>query len=162
VQHATALGLPVHLTQFALRCHPVEVPRGTDILVVENPRVVEAAAQLGVATAVVATNGNPSGAVRLLVDQLLTAGASLRYHGDMDAAGLAICGRMAALGLAPWRMGTADYHAALAAAGADGVELPVDPAAAPPTPWDPALQATFDQHRLVVHEERLLPVLLTR
>ena len=162
VGHASALGLPVHLTQFALRRHPVDVQRGTDILVVENPRVVEAAAQLGVATAVVATNGNPSGAVRLLIDQLLTAGAALRYHGDMDAAGLAICGRMAALGLAPWRMDTADYLAALAAAETDGVELPADPAAAPPTPWDPALQATFDHHRLVVHEERLLPGLLER
>ncbi|HET6954771.1 MAG TPA: DUF2399 domain-containing protein [Acidimicrobiales bacterium] len=159
-RQATDLGLPLHLTRFALRRHPVTVAPGTDVLVVENPRVAEAAAQLGAATPVVATNGNPSGAVRLLVDQLLAAGAMLRYHGDFDAAGLAICARMAHLGLTPWRMDTAHYLAALAAAEADGVELPTDPEPAPPTPWDPSLGSTFDRHRLAVHEERLLPGLL--
>lgn len=160
VAPATALGLPLHVTQFALRRHPVSVAPGADILVVENPRVVEAAAQLAIATPVVATSGNPSGAVRLLVDQLVAAGATMRYHGDMDAAGLAICARMARLGLTPWRMDAADYLAAIAGAEAEGVDLPVDPEAAPSTPWDPALRSTFDQHRLVVHEERLLPGLL--
>lgn len=157
---ATALGVPLHVTQFALRRHPVTAAAGADVLVVENPRVVEAAAQMDVATAVVATNGNPSGAVRLLLDQLAVSGARLRYHGDFDAAGLAICGRMAKVGLVPWRMTAADYESALGAARAGGVMLPGDPTSAPPTPWDPALQATFERHHLVVHEERLLPELL--
>lgn len=157
---ATALGIPLHVTQLALRRHPVTASPDADVLVVENPRVVEAAAQMDVRTPVVATNGNPSGAVRLLLDQLAGSGAVLRYHGDFDAAGLAICGRMAALGLVPWRMTAADYDAGLEAARAGGVTLPSDPAPAPPTPWDPALQATFARRRLVVHEERLLPDLL--
>jgi uncharacterized protein (TIGR02679 family) len=109
----------------------------------------------------VSTNGNPSGAVRLLLDQLLAAGCQLRYHGDFDAAGLAICARMARLGLRPWRMGVTDYLEALTAAADTGVALPVDDRRAPPTPWDPALRSVFDEHRRIVHEERLLPGLLS-
>ena len=159
-QHATELGVPLHLSQLALRAHPLTAPKGADVLVVENPRVVEAAAQMRSPLTVVSTNGNPSGAVRLLLDQLLAAGCHVRYHGDFDAAGLAICARMARLGLRPWRMGVTDYLEALAAAKEAGVTLPVDERRAPPTPWDPGLQSTFDEHRRVVHEERLLPGLV--
>jgi Protein of unknown function C-terminus (DUF2399)/Protein of unknown function N-terminus (DUF3323) len=157
---ATEAGLPLHLTQFALRRHPAAVAPGTDVLVVENPRIVEAAAQLGVRIPVVATNGQPSGAVRLLLDQLLGAGAALRYHGDFDAAGLGMCGRMALAGLTPWRMDATSYRAAVAQAEADDVALPIDPLPCPPTPWDPALAQAFGECGLVVHEERLLPDLL--
>ncbi|MEX2659137.1 MAG: DUF2399 domain-containing protein [Acidimicrobiales bacterium] len=159
-EQATALGVPVHLTQLALRRHPAVVQPGTVILVAENPRVAEAAAQTASPTTVVAANGNPSGAVRLLVRQLLDSGAELRYHGDFDAAGLAMCARMAALGLTPWRMGEADYVAALEEADRTGIELPLDAAAPGPTPWNPPLQGAFEHHRRVVHEERLLAVLL--
>ncbi len=38
-------GLPLHLSLFALRRHPVSVDAGTSMLVVENPRLVEAAAE---------------------------------------------------------------------------------------------------------------------
>jgi uncharacterized protein (TIGR02679 family) len=157
---ATALGLPLHLTWFALDRHPVAVNPVAVVLVVENPYIVEAAAQADVPTPLVAANGNPSNAVRLLLTQLLGAGATVRYHGDFDTAGLAMCARMAALGLAPWRMDAADYLAAVAVADDAGVELPVDAAPPGPTPWDPSLQATFDRRRLIVHEERLLPSLL--
>ncbi|MPY95675.1 MAG: DUF2399 domain-containing protein [Acidimicrobiia bacterium] len=156
---ATELGVPVHLSQLALRAHPVAAP-GAEVLVVENPRVAEAAAQAGSWRAVVATNGNPSGAVQLLVSQLVGSGAGLRYHGDFDAAGLAICGRMASAGCVPWQMGSADYLAAVAVAERDGVVLPVDDRPAPPTPWDPALRDAFDRCRRIVHEERLLGDLL--
>lgn len=127
---------------------------------VENPYIVEAATQADAPTAVVAANGNPSNAVRLLLTQLVGAGATVRYHGDFDTAGLAMCACMAALGLTPWRMDAADYRAALADADDADVELPVDAAPPGPTPWDPSLQATFDRRRLIVHEERLLPSLL--
>ena len=159
-QRATELGFPLHLSQLALRTCPVTAPANADVLVVENPRVVEAAAQMRSPLTVVSTNGNPSGAVRLLLDQLLAAGCIVRYHGDFDAAGLAICARMARLGLRPWRMGVSDYLEALAAAVEAGVELPVDERRAPPTPWDRGLQSTFDEHRRIVHEERLLPGLI--
>ncbi|HUP75653.1 MAG TPA: DUF2399 domain-containing protein [Acidimicrobiales bacterium] len=160
VSASTDLGVPLHLSQFALREHPLAVAPGADVLVVENPRIVEAAAQRRSVIAVIATNGNPSSAVRLLLLQLLDQGASIRYHGDYDAAGLAICARMHALGLRPWRMTSIDYLDALNAADEADVTLPIDDAAAPATPWDPTLQRTFDQGRRVVHQERLLDLLL--
>lgn len=161
VAAAADAALPVHLTRFALVAHPVVVAAGTDVLVVENPRLVEAAAQRHVTGAVVALNGNPSAAVRLLLDQLLAAGARLRYHGDFDAPGLAICARMRRLGLQPWRMDAADYRAAVEAAAADGVVLPAEDRPVPATPWDPQLRDELASQRLIVHEERLIDTLLT-
>lgn len=160
VEAATAAGVPVHLTRMALELHPVRVVPRAGVLVVENPRVVEAAAQRRSPLALVCAGGSPSGAVQLLVRQLLNAGAMVRYHGDFDAAGLALCARMVTAGVSPWRMGAADYLSALTAADADGVTLPVDTSPPPPTPWDPALQEAFDRDRRIVHEERLLPGLL--
>jgi uncharacterized protein (TIGR02679 family) len=153
-------GIPLHLSRLALEAHPVVVPRSSHILVVENPRVVEAAVQARASRCVIATNGQPSSTVLLLLDQLLVAGAELRYHGDFDAAGLAICERLMRLGLTPWRMDTADYRAALTAADADGAVLPIDTYAPGPTPWDPTLQHVFDQERRIVHQERLLSLLV--
>ena len=157
---AADLGVPLHLSQLALRRNPVRVGRGADVLVTENPRIVEAAAQCSSPLSVVALNGNPSGAARLLLQQLLASGASLRYHGDFDAAGLRICARMHRLGLRPWQMDAETYSAAVAEAEREGAELPIDRHAAPPTPWEPQLQAAFDACRRIVHEERLVSVLL--
>jgi uncharacterized protein (TIGR02679 family) len=153
-------GIPLHLSRLALEAHPVAVREGSSILVVENPRVVEAAAQLRASTPVISTNGRPSSTVLLLLGQLLEAGAELRYHGDFDTAGLAICERLAKLGLTPWRMNAADYRAALAAADATGAVLPQDLHAPGATPWDPTLQQVFDRERRIVHQERLLPGLI--
>lgn len=158
---ATELGVPIHLSQMALRSHPIVVEEHTEILVTENPRMVEAACERRTPFAVVALNGNPSAAARLMLDQLLAAGADLRYHGDFDAAGLGICARMHRLGLTPWRMGCDDYLEALADAQAQGAELPVDTHRSPPTPWDPALRQAFDKQRRVVHEERLIASVLS-
>ncbi len=160
VEAATALQVPLHLTQMALRQQPVTATAGTTILVAENPRIVEAAAETGAPLAVVAANGHPSVACQLLLDQLLAAGAVLHYHGDFDAEGLDMCAAMQRRGLTPWQMDATAYLAALEAAEAGGTQLPTEPSPAPPTPWDPRLQAAFDQHRRVVHEERLLPDLL--
>ncbi|WP_162941728.1 TIGR02679 family protein [Desertimonas flava] len=160
VAAAAGAEVPVHLSRLALAAHPVVVPAGTDVLVVENPRLVEAAAQRRTAGAVVALNGNPSAAVRLLLEQLLAAGAELRYHGDFDAPGLAICARMQRIGLTPWRMGADDYRSAVEAAAADGVDLPVEDRPVPPTPWDPPLRDELASRGLIVHEERLIDTLL--
>lgn len=157
---AWAQGIPLHLSRFALESHPASVPKGTRVLVVENPRLVEAAAQRGSATPVVSTNGQPSSTVLLLLTQLLDVGAELRYHGDFDTAGLAICERLMSFGIVPWRMSAADYRAALAAADAEGAALPVETRAPGPTPWDPELREVFDRERRVVHQERLLPELI--
>jgi uncharacterized protein (TIGR02679 family) len=153
-------GIPLHLSRFALEAHPVDVASGSRILVVENPRIAEAAAQRQVATPIVSTNGSPSSTVLMLLTQLLKAGAHLCYHGDFDTAGLAICERMMRLGLAPWRMSTVDYRAALAVADAEGAMLPLEMYAPGVTPWDPRLQEDFGEERRIVHEERLLPGLL--
>lgn len=160
VEAATGCGVPVHLTRMALEAHPVRPAPDSEVLVVENPRIVEAAAQRLSPRALVSAGGSPSGAVRLLVRQLLDAGVTVRYHGDFDTAGLVLCARMAAIGVVPWRMSAADYRAALDAADATDVTLPVDPSPPPPTPWDPALHDVFGSDRRVVHEERLLPGLL--
>jgi uncharacterized protein (TIGR02679 family) len=156
VAASTTAGLPYHVTQLAVTEHPVVLRPGSDILVVENPRLVEAAAQRRIPQPVIATNGNPSGAVLTLLTQLLGAGAVLHYHGDFDTAGLAICARLHDLGLVPWHMDAADYLAAVAEATAAGIALPEDQRPVPETPWDPALRMAFTQRRLVVHEERLL------
>ena len=157
---ATLGGVPVHLSQLALRTDPAVVEAGTRVLLVENPRLVEAAAQRRHPVAVVATNGNPSSTVSLLVSQLLDCGAALHHHGDFDAAGLAITARLYRRGVHPWRMDAEDYLRALADAATAGVELPTDDRAAPDTPWDPTLRTLFDEHRRIVHEERLLDELL--
>lgn len=160
VQRCSELGLPFVLTRLAIDAVGVTCVVGSDVLVVENPRVIEYAAQIGAAQAVVCANGNPSTTVTELVAMLAGSGAQLRYHGDFDAAGLEICGRMHARGLAPWRMGAQDYLDALQVAEEAGVPLPVDHRACGPTPWDPALRDVFEEHRRIVHEERLLDDLL--
>lgn len=160
VAAARHAGIPLHLSRFALEKYPASVRRGSDILVVENPRVVEAAAQSRTSTPVFSTNGQPSSAVLLLLTQLLEAGAALRYHGDFDAAGLAICERLTRLGLKPWRMNVADYRHALVRADAEGAVLPTDTNAAGPTSWDPRLRHVFDRERRIVHQERLLADLI--
>jgi hypothetical protein len=102
--------------------------------VVENPRLVEAAAERRLAAAVLCTNGNPTMAPSLAIAQLQGCGVQLRYHGDIDAAGLAMAGRARDAGCEPFRMSASDYRDALGEASAAGVQLPRDPAPAPPTP----------------------------
>lgn len=160
VSQATAMGVPIHLTAMALRDAVIAVAPGAVVLVAENPRVIEAAAERHVPVGLVCTNGNPSTTVRLLVDRLVRSGVRLLYHGDVDTPGLAICARMHALGALPWRMTSSDYLDALAAADADGVTLPVEMVAPGPTPWDPSLRDVFDAERRIVHEERVLDALL--
>jgi uncharacterized protein (TIGR02679 family) len=157
---ALEAGIPLHLSRLALQAHPAKVPRGSHILVVENPRIVEAAAQRHAPTPIVSTHGSPGSTVLLLLTQLLNSGADLRYHGDFDTAGLAICARMMRVGLTPWRMGAADYRAALDAADAEGAVLPRDAHSPAATPWDPLLQQAFAREMRVVHQERLLPGLI--
>lgn len=160
VARSTDLGIPLHLTRAALRQYPVRVPAGSIVLVSENPRVVEAAATRRHASPVITTNGNPSAAVRLLLDQLLASDAVLRYHGDFDTPGLAICARMQRLGLVPWRMTENDYRTAVNTALAQGVNLPLETRLPGSTPWDPSLAGAVTEIGRIVHEERLLDQLL--
>lgn len=149
-------GLPLHLSTVALRAEPLRVPEGTRVLVVENPRLVEAAAQRRLPAAVMCTNGNPTTAPSECIAGLRSSGADLRYHGDFDTAGLAMAARAAASGCAPFLMSAKDYRAALVVASSNGVELPRDGGVTPATPWDAALATAFEASRLIVHEERVM------
>ena len=156
IRASTGDGLPLHVSLLAMLRHPLKVPAGTPVLLVENPRLVEAAAERGLGCCVVAANGNPTTAVTTLVQQLREAGVRLWYHGDFDAAGIAICRRMHDLGCRPWRMDATDYQEAVSQAERDGVRLDRDSRACGPTPWDPALEELFGTRRLIVHEEFVL------
>lgn len=160
IRAATDGGLPLHVSLLAMLRHPLQVPVGTPVLVVENPRLVEAAAERGLDFCAIATNGNPTTAVTTLLQQLQESGARLWYHGDFDAAGIAICRRMHDIGCCPWRMDAKDYQEAVSRAERDGVRLDRDSKACGPTPWDSALEELFGTRRLIVHEEFVLdPVL---
>lgn len=58
----TGAGLPLHLSILVLRAKPPRVVTGTPVLVVENPRLVEVAAQRNLPAAVLCTHGNPTSA----------------------------------------------------------------------------------------------------
>lgn len=152
----TTAGLPLHLSAVALRQAPLRVPPGTALLVVENPRLVEAAALRNLPVGVLCTNGNATTAPLEAIEALHRAGARLRYHGDFDVPGLAMTARAMNLGCVPFRMQAADYLTALESAVTDEVALPHDPSPVPATPWDPDLAVAFATHRLVVHEERVM------
>ena len=161
LRSATEGGLPLHTSLLALQGHPVSIPAGTQVLVVENPRLVEAAAERDLECCVVATNGNPTTAVTTLVRQLRESGARLWFHGDFDVAGIAICRRMRDLGCRPWMMDAQEYLDAVSRAERDGVRLDPDARGCGPTPWDPRLEAVFGPERLVVHEEFVLDEVLS-
>lgn len=152
--------LPVHLNLMALLKYPVTVPQDTTVLVVENPRLVEAAAERNMGSCVVSSNGNPTTAVTTLLQQLRDSGASLWYHGDFDAAGIAMCRRMSEFGCTPWKMSAPDYEHAIQLAERADVQLESDQSGCGPTPWDPALREVFDHRRLVIHEEFVLDTVL--
>ena len=153
-------GLPLHISLFAMLSHTVAVSAGTSVLVVENPRLVEAAAERRLPICVVAANGNPATAVTTLLGQLQQSGAVIRYHGDFDSAGIAICRRMHELGCTPWVMDADDYRDAVRRAELAGVALERDSRECGPTPWDPMLEQAFNERRLIVHEEFVLDEVL--
>ena len=156
IRAAASGSLPLHVSLLAMLRHPVAVRGGTHVLVVENPRLVEAAAERRLPGCVVATNGNPTTAVTTLIRQLQRSGARLWYHGDFDAAGIAICRRMQEAGCTPWMMDAGHYESAVQLAVRSGVTLPRSTKGCGPTPWDPGLESAFDDRRLIVHEEFML------
>ncbi len=160
IRAAASGSLPLHISLLAMLRHPVVVPSGTSVLVVENPRVVEAAAERRLPNCVVATNGNPTTAVTTLMRQMQRSGALLRYHGDFDATGISICRRMHEAGCTPWMMDASHYEDAVHLAGRSGVTFARSIRGCGPTPWDPRLESAFDDHRLIVHEEFMLDDML--
>lgn len=153
------LHLVTHLTSLELAAAPGPLtPAGTVVSVVENPQVLQAAAHARTAAVVVCLSGNPATAGRTLLTQLVADGADVRYHGDFDWPGVAITGRVLALGARPWRMAAGDYLDALDRLDPEAA-LPLDGAPGP-TPWDPDLAAAMREHGTAVHEESVLDMLL--
>lgn len=124
------------------------------VLVCENPRVVEAAAELGPAgVALVSTSGRPALVTLEVLARLRGAGARLHYHGDFDWAGVAMANdAVARFGAVPWRMAAADYL------GLPG-RLPLRGRRVEAS-WDPELAPAMAHRGLAVHEEAGLPELV--
>jgi uncharacterized protein (TIGR02679 family) len=129
---------------------------GGTVFVCENPSVVAAAAnRLGSAChPLVCIDGQPKTAVRLLLNQLGSAGVRLRYHGDFDWPGIQIANIILARHRAePWRMNASDYRAV--AIGA--LELSGAPVVAS---WDADLMPAMCVLGRAVHEEQVLEDLM--
>lgn len=161
VRLRAAAGGPLHLTAWDLRdWDPTSVEPG-EVLVCENPRVLEAVAASGNplrgGVAVVCTSGEPNTVVTGVLDRLGAAGCLLAYHGDFDWPGIAIANRLVARHrMRPWLMGAADYEAGLHPRALPLGETPVEPA------WDAELGAAMRGHGVAVHEEAVLDRLLDR
>ncbi len=153
---AACAGLPARLTLHELMAVP-PVPVAERVFVCQSAQVMRAAAaRLGSrCPPLVCTEGPVSVACRRLLTAAVDGGARVRWRTDFDWPGLrstaAATHRYAA---SPWRMGAADYLAAVTAAD--------EPLTGPPTasPWDERLAAEMARARRAVREERLLPVLL--
>ena len=159
INDACAAGDPIHLTEWDLRRIEALRPAapGESVLVCENPRVLEAFAEYEVfGWSVVCTSGEPNLVVLRVLDQLVAAGAELRYHGDFDWAGVAIANRVIArTGAHAWLMSATDYVSAVRADGPPLIGRPEVPS------WDPELGAVMLTHGYAVHEESVLAHLIS-
>jgi uncharacterized protein (TIGR02679 family) len=82
-----------------------------EVFVCENPRVLEAIAERGLAgIAIVCTSGRSTLVVLEVLRRLAESGAHIRYHGDFDRPGIAMVNQLVAMFDAqPWRMSADDY-----------------------------------------------------
>ena len=157
----TTAGWETHLSGRDLRRLELRAPDDRDVLVCENPRVLEAALDAGARRAALCTQGQPALVVVSLVRMIVAAGAVLRYHGDFDWPGIAIANAMIGThGCRPWRMAGADYEAALARLAPLAGELPLLDGPRVEAAWDPDLASAMSRARRAVHEELLLDDLL--
>jgi uncharacterized protein (TIGR02679 family) len=157
-------GCETHLTLRDLYRVDRWVSAGTPVWACENPRVLEAvmdAHSERPGAVMVCTAGNPTLVVTSLLARLMEDGAVLRYRGDFDWPGVAIANRMVTdFGAAPWRMGWADYEAALAGAGRGLADLPALEGRPVEAVWDAELTLSMQRAGRSVHEEALLDLLV--
>jgi len=105
----------------------------------------------------VCTDGMPAAAQRVLLGQLVNAGAQLRYHGDFDWPGISIANYVVKhCASRPWRMSSQDYELAVQQASersalSQGV---VD------CTWDGSLSQSMKLLGVAVAEEAVIDSLL--
>ncbi len=154
LSESAAHGTPFRVTLHQLVSMPVALDV-SNLHVCENPAVLRAAAaELGTRCApLVCTEGIPSAACHRLLGQA----ARLDWRGDFDWTGLrCMAGAIARYSAVPWRMGAADYLAAVAQGESEPLKGP--PAQ---SPWDPRLATEMRSTGRAVMEERVIPLLLT-
>ncbi|MEV5704518.1 TIGR02679 family protein [Actinoallomurus sp. NPDC052274] len=157
----TRAGFETHLTLRDLTRMTWRLPPDTEVLVCENPRVVEAAADRGCTRPLVCVSGNPTTTALTLLDALYAAGARLAYRGDFDWPGIAIANRMIGRYTArPWRMRATDYEQHVATARDRGTPLPPLAGAPVDALWDPELTPAMTVLGVAVQEESALELLL--
>lgn len=147
-------GHPFHVTGWDLRRRGATPAAGQQVLVCENPRVLQAFAEVhGASRPVVCTSGRPNLVVLGVLQALAAAGAELRYHGDFDWPGIAIANEVVRrFGAHPWRMSAADYDSAPGVLPLEGTEVEAW--------WDAELGAAMRRRGVAVHEEAVLDRLL--
>ncbi|WP_246795242.1 TIGR02679 family protein [Burkholderia perseverans] len=142
-----------------LRASPTWSVADRVVHVCENPNFLAIAAdQLGARCApLVCTDGMPSAAQRILLDQLQAAGAKLHYHGDFDWPGIGIANFVIRTwNTAPWRMSTQDYEAAASSTRVRH-ELGAMPVNAD---WDIHLATAMQNHGTAIAEEAVATILI--
>jgi uncharacterized protein (TIGR02679 family) len=153
---AAEAGEPFRVTLHQLSVMSI-LPLAIDLYVCQNASVVQAAAtQLGAASAaLVCTEGEPSVACRRLLQTAVASGTRIRWHSDMDWAGLRLtAAAISRLAATPWLMSANDYKAA--------VETSAEPLRGPAadSPWDPHLAELMSERGRAVTEDRQIPALL--
>ncbi|ROU08022.1 TIGR02679 family protein [Lysobacter enzymogenes] len=160
-QCAWIAGEPSYLSlRQLLRDRPAWPVAGRSIHVCENPDIVAVAAdRLGAACApLVCTDGMPAAAQRVLLGQLVSAGARLRYHGDYDWPGIGIGNFVIRTWrAAPWRFSAVDYRVAVAQAPSRPRNLAGGMVEAQ---WDAELTAAMSEWGLAIAEEAVVGQLL--
>jgi uncharacterized protein (TIGR02679 family) len=155
---AAGAGIPFRVTLQQLIAAPVAI-RAPVVYVCENPAVLRTAAEaLGPRSApLLCTEGVGSVACRVLLAAARAGGAEVRWRNDFDWPGLRMTGAaVVEHGAVPWRMGAADYRAALSRAPGAG-PLAGSPAA---SAWDPDLADAMRAEGRAVMEERLVEELV--
>lgn len=133
------------------------LPADATVWVCENPTIVEVAAARGAASVLVCTSGQPSAAAIELLTILSSAGATVRYHGDFDWAGLRIATALAArVPWEPWRFGAGDYKSHVRRVRTS-VPLSGPPAVAA---WDADLAPAMHRAGVAIEEESVVETLV--
>lgn len=161
LQYATDQHEPVVLTYRQICKWPAAaLSAGQHAVVLENPSLIEAAADANVSNVpVICSAGQPTLAVQTLVRQLRANGCTVLQHADFDASGLHITKWFQQhTGTTPWKMNRQHYLDAIQ--NLNSPSLPLENKTLPVTPWDNALSESMQRHGIYISEEQVRADLL--